>query len=212
MKKDISMAALIQWVYGAQKAHTVIDQGRGLLPDERRADGRAVREVSGCGVARCMDNGVLGVEIDYYGPDMGSLHVDADEVHSMVRMAQDIRMFDYIQVGQIIHYGQTGIVPDWMPGAVPSIRPVVGRKGRVKMLYADPKRQRGAYACEVEIVLTPQQIEMARDVYAKFVDAMEKLKLFYQDNPLKLNSFQVVELGLERVPWEKNVDLGVSIS
>ncbi|PCI51927.1 MAG: hypothetical protein COB49_00555 [Alphaproteobacteria bacterium] len=208
MKKDISMAALLQWTYGAQKAHLVVDQGRGLLPDERRADGRVVQAVSGCGVARCMDNAILGVEIDYYGPDHGSLDTDAEEVHDLVRSAVDIRMFDYVQTGQIIHYGQTGVLPNWMPGAVPKLGPVLDRRGRPKMLYADMRNSKRPYLCELKLIISPQQIEIAREIYSKFVNAVDRLKKYYQANPLKLNGYQVVSLGIQHDPWKKNIDDG----
>lgn len=210
MKKGVSMADLIAWVYGAQKAHRTIDQGRGLLPDERRADGRMVQMVSGDGVARCMENAILGVEIDYFGPDAGSIHPDAEEVHDLVRSATALRMMDYVQVGQLIHYGETGIAPNWMPAAVPEIRPVIGRKGKPKLLYEDPARSRGAYACVLQIVRSRQDIDLAREVYSHFVDAMSILQFYYQDNPLKLINYRVTGLGIPRHPWQKVIDFGGS--
>ena len=209
MKKDISIADLLLWVYGAQKAHLVLDQGRGLLPDERRADGREVQGVSGCGVQRCMDNAVLGVEIDYFGPDRGSLHVDAEEVHDLVRGSAILSMFDYAQVGQIIHYGQTGVCPDWMPGAVPVLRGRRDGKGRPVMLYPlpeDKRRRRLAYACELEVVMSAAQIDLARDVYYWWFEAMDMLKIYYQTNPMSLKDFSVVSVGVEAEPWQKEFD------
>lgn len=214
MKKEISMADLLLWTYSIQKAHMAVDQGRGLFPDERRADGRAVREVSGCGVARCMDNAVLGTEIDYFGPDVGSLHPDAEEVHDLVRHAVDLGMMDYIQVGQIIHFGQTGSTPDWMEGAKPQIGGIWDKKGRPRMVYLsqeDQRRRRNPIACELQITLNQWQIDTARDIYGAWVDAVRRLYFYYRANPMKLNNHRVVATGVASCPWQKDIDMCISI-
>ncbi len=64
MTDSIDIENLLVWTYHDQLAHILIGRGVGLYETERRVDDIEWRRISGDGVAACLREALLGVQID----------------------------------------------------------------------------------------------------------------------------------------------------
>ncbi len=103
---------ILIWTYHNQLAHILIGRGVGLYEAERRIDDIEWRRISGDGVAACLRDALLGVEIDrsqYQGVVV--IAQDAIVVHTVL-MVLGPPVCDLI-----IENARMGTRPDWRPGA-----------------------------------------------------------------------------------------------
>lgn len=102
------------WTYQKQQAHKVDDRlGRA---------GQPMGHARCCSVSRTAEAGALGAIIHGSGRS-SALHPDAELVHELVQTS-----FGESERGLLIFFGETGMPPDWLPGAKPSFKPVLNGK------------------------------------------------------------------------------------
>lgn len=112
--RAVHVEDFLSWVYGAQRAHVVYDQG--LYGNEARTAWHRGASPDGCvGVERLA---VLGRRVDGGGRvGLGQLHPDAEAAHEWVLGAG--------RAGHLlVLYGKRGEVPDWLPDHAPRLVPV----------------------------------------------------------------------------------------
>lgn len=147
------------WTYQSQRAHKV--------EDRLARAGYPMGHASRCSAARVAEAAALGAVIHGTGTS-SALHADAEMLHDLVRSPE----FDDTERGLVIFFGETGVAPDWMPGAKPGFRPVLNGRNKPAMIF---DRNNNAIACRVELTQTQQEINERRGYYTTWWFAMAKL-------------------------------------
>jgi hypothetical protein len=195
-RHDIRIEELLLWTYQRQKADLVIERGVGLFPQEKDADGIFYRMISGDGTYQIHRNYELGIKLEGCGFPTCEIHPDAETVHELIKT----KSFTHLERGLLIEFGKTGLMPDWMPGAKPQIRPAVKKNGKLKMIYRDRENTKPV-ACEIEIVLSQEHIDYMRSVYTKWWAALDKLCRMLWENDALVTSFNVLPPASAKQPW-----------
>lgn len=154
-----SVEEWVIWTYQDQQAHKV--------EDRLALVGRPMGHASRCSVARVAEAAALGAIIHGTGRS-AALHPDAELVHDTVRSSE----LDDVERGLILEFGETAMVPDWMPDAKPCFRPVRKPNGKPAMIL---DRNDNVIACRVEEAVTAEEIRHRRWCYTRWWFAMAKL-------------------------------------
>ena len=195
-RKDVTIEELVIWTYEKQKADLIEDRGIGLMPHEKDADGIFYKLISGDGTYQIHRNWELGIKLEITGYPTAQIHPDAELVHDMIKS----KRFTHLERGLLIDFGKTGLMPDWMPGAKPQIRPALKKNGKPKMIFAD-RHYKKPIACELEIVMSQDHIDFKRKVYTQWLDALLKLATeLWQADDL-VTSFNVLKPMATKAPW-----------
>lgn len=149
MKKQIAIEDLIVWTYERQCAHAVVSTA--IMPSK-----------GGDSIAMVERLGALGTAIDG-SSGFSVIHPDAETIHL------EVLKLGFPQTGILIRFGKTSIIPDWMPGAVPIIRPKLRKNGKIKYIR---DKHGNALSPEVEVILSQHSIDTARAAYTEFRDAL----------------------------------------
>ncbi len=195
-RHDITVEDLVIWTYQRQRADLIVERGVGLLPHEKDADGIFYKNISGDGTYQVQRNAELGTRIDCFGFPSAEIHPDAELVHELIKT----KFFTHLDRGLLIDFGKTGLVPDWLPGAKPEIRPAYKKNGKLKMIYGDRKHP---IACEIEIVMSQDHIDFKRRIYTQWWDALDKLRAQLWERDTQVTSFNVQVPGAARTPWQR---------
>lgn len=195
-RHDITVENLVIWTYQRQKADLIVERGVGLLPQEKGADGIFYKNISGDGTYQVQRNAELGTRIDCFGFPSAEIHPDAELVHELIKA----RIFTHLERGLLIDFGKTGLVPDWLPGAKPEVRPVYRKNGKPKMIYADRDRTK-PIACEIQIVMSQDHIDFKRRIYEQWWAALDKLCTELWKGDKQVTSYNVQPPALARTPW-----------
>ena len=198
---------ILIWTYHDQLAHILIGRGVGLYEAERRIDDIEWRRISGDGVAACLRDALLGVEIDR-SPYQGVVAIaqDAVVVHMVVMsLLPSVR-------DMIIENGRMGTRPDWRPGARFRYEPkwktvprwteeglprpksfVIERK-----YYKNSNQVRTSW-CPIRAIDDPDIIDQARNRYSAWHAGLLALAEFFdQGGDLP---YHTVGLGATECPW-----------
>lgn len=195
-RENIRIEELVIWTYEKQKADIIEDRGVGLLLCEKDADGIFYRMISGDGTYQIHRNWELGIKLEFSGWPTAQIHPDAELIHDLIKS----KKFTHLERGLLIDFGKTGLMPDWLPGAKPQIRPALNRKGKPKMLYADNSRK-VAIACVLDIVLSQDHIDFKRKIYNDWWAALDKLKAELWRVDDLVTSFNVMPSMAKQSPW-----------
>jgi len=157
----------VTWTYREQKARTVEDR----LALAGQPSGHATR----CSVARVAEAAALGAVIAGGGRS-AALHPDAELVHETVMTA-----LDPMQRGLVIAFGETGVVPDWVPGGLRIDRMTTPRGSPTYVTdeHRNPK------ACLFRFVCDPQVIAYRRHVYRVWWLSLSMLAILLREAGLK---------------------------
>lgn len=194
-RHDMTVDDLLIWTYQRQRADLIVERGVGLLPHEKDADGIFYKNISGDGAYQVQRNAELGTRIDCFGFPSAEIHPDAELVHELIKT----KFFTHLDRGLLIDFGKTGLVPDWLPGAKPEIRPAYKKNGKLKMIYGDRKHP---IACEIEIVMSQDHIDFKRRIYTQWWDALDKLRAQLWEKDTLVTSFNVQGPSAARTPWD----------
>lgn len=195
-RQDIRIEELVIWTYEKQKADIIEDRGVGLMPHEKDADGIFYRMISGDGTYQIHRNWELGIKLEITGWPTAQIHPDAELIHDLIKS----KKFTHLERGLLIDFGKTGLMPDWMPGAKPQIRPALNRKGKPKMLYAYGSRKK-PIACILEIINPQEHINFKRKIYNDWWAALDKLKAELWAGDDMVTSFNVLPSLAKKSPW-----------
>jgi hypothetical protein len=198
-RHDVHVEELVIWTYQRQKADLIVERGVGLYPQEKDADGIFHKRISGDGVYQIHRNQELGVRVDCIGFPTADIHPDAETVHELIKT----KAFTHLERGLLIDFGKTGLMPDWMPGAKPEVRPALKKNGKLKMIHSDRNKTK-PIACEIEIVMTQDHIDFKRSIYTSWLGSLEKLCGEIWKNDLLMTSFNVLPPAAEKEPWKKS--------
>lgn len=164
-----------------------------------------------------------GVQIDT-SKGRSSPHEDAEVIAGSVGKLVKLRHGRALAIS-IALFGRTGIVPDWMPGAVPRIQPVewgkrnhLGRFAKTQILRTwhqwytvpHPKNPKHSIRRKAKIVeewcpctWSPslQQIESARAGYVEWWRALDMVRIDVKS--MGLRKFDIIDAMPPRRPWLK---------
>lgn len=152
--------------------------------------------ISGDGAYQIHRNHEIGIKPDGGGYATAEIHPDAETVHELIKT----KTFTHLERGLLIEFGKSGVMPDWLPGAKPEIRPARKKNGKLKMIYAH-KKNHDPIACEIEVVMEQSHIDFKRDVYARWWEAMDKLCREIWKNDAGMTSFNVLPPLAAKEPW-----------
>lgn len=194
-RQTVTVDEFLTWAYQVERIDTVVDRGGGLYPAERSAQGVDVRHVSG-------GSGYLplGTKVDFSGVASGDAHPDAELVHDLICS----RAFGHYQRGILFDYARTGMVPDWMPDARPTIVPRYDARGRV-VVRRDSNRN--PVYCPIDVQVSLAGIETMRVYYRDWWDAMRDLTYRLWAADANMTSFNIVALKKMREPWKSVLTL-----
>lgn len=190
-RTDITMRALLEWAYGAQKVHRGGGRGKMVAPNgysSMSATGAVLERLKlGCQVS----GGGVGVK----GSDCDQ---DALTVHCYVQwLASEERAL-------VIRCAAVSAVPNWSPLIPPyACVPVPGRRGRpYKGIY---DRHGNEVGCEVEYQGVPrrkaeERVRYAREIYGRWYSALAVLRDAVAAVD-ELRRWRVTGVGAEPVPW-----------
>jgi len=183
-RKAVDVGELLLWTYQDQAADAVLrKQGVGIRPAGYRSNMVSIER-----------NGMLGAKIDCTGSARFGgvdIHPDAEAVHYAVTT------MTHLQIGLVIDYAKTGMVPDWYEGEEPRPVPVLRGNGKPKMEYFDPDRRSKPAYCLIEYEPEISDVRFARRVYVQWWDALALLVEKLQD----LESHEVTGPAFPREPW-----------
>lgn len=197
-RHDIHVEDLVMWTYQRQKADLIVERGVGLYPHEKDADGIFYKNISGDGTYQVLRNSELGTRIDCIGFPSAEIHPDAELVHETIKA----KAFTHLERGLLIDFGKTGLVPDWLPGAKPEIRPMLRKNGQIKMIYGG-KNNHKAIGCEIEIVMSQDHIDFKRRIYGQWWRALEKLCKELWEKDTLVTSYNVQAPAVAFEPWQR---------
>lgn len=192
-KRDIDIEDFMIWVYQHQKADAVIDHGHGLNQLEREAAGLEVYRNSADGCYTVAQTAILGTRVDYFGPSCALVHPDAELAHDMVKSMRGI------EYALILECAKHGNRPDWMPGAVPMLRPKRRANGKMVMIC---DKNRNVIGCELDNILDIASIEFARKMYMTWWNALAHLADALEYHADMLKSFRVTRPAAPFAPWK----------
>lgn len=195
-RHDVHIEELVIWTYQRQKADLIVERGVGLYPQEKAADGIFYKMISGDGVYQVHRNQELGVRVDCIGFPTADIHPDAEMVHELIKT----KTFTYLERGLLIDFGKTGLMPDWLPGAKPEIRPAYKKNGQIKMIYGG-KNNHKPIACEIEIVMSQDHIDFKRRIYGEWWAALDKLCREIWKADKVMTSYNVKPPMAHKEPW-----------
>lgn len=195
-REDISIERFLMWAYQNQCAAQIVGRGVGLFDAEKDADGIQYKNIAGDGTHSIHRDGTLGARIDNSRFSGGDIHPDAELVHDLI-MGRNYKAADR---GLLIHYGQTGIVPDWLPGAKPRLKPKLRANGKPLMFYRDSARTKPV-GCFLEIENAPEHIEYCRSVYLYWYEMLEKLCEDLWAADVAVTSFNILKPSVKKMPW-----------
>ena len=196
VRKDMPIDQLLLWVYQTQCAAAIIGRGVGMYGPEKDADNILYKNISGDGVYAIQRNAMLGVRVDHSGWASADIHPDAELVHDLIVG----RGFTPLERGLLISYGESGVVPDWLPGVRPMVVGKFRANGKPVMVYDDSKKRKPV-ACVLEVVNSVEHIEYCRAVYARWYEAMEKLCGMLWSADVVVTSFNVEKPSMKKEPW-----------
>ncbi|MCB9990696.1 MAG: hypothetical protein H6867_04880 [Rhodospirillales bacterium] len=195
-RQNVCIDELVIWTYEKQKADLIVERGIGLYPVEKDADGIFYKLISGDGTYQIHRNHELGIKLEGGGFDTAEIHPDAETVHELIKT----KTFTHLERGLLIDFGKTGIMPDWLPGAKPEIRPARKKNGKLKMIYPY-KKNHEPIACEIEIVMSQEHIAFRRGIYSRWWAALDKLCRELWKNDVVMTSFNVLPPMAVEEPW-----------
>lgn len=184
VRETVDIERLLIWTYQVKAADSVVSRQMAWLGPDRpvtNAQGLMRMAALGCRV----DNAGLCV------PRENDLDPDAEAVHDAVMALGN-------EAGALVLYhAKTGSRPDWMPGAVSRMRPVMRGNGKPSMVYWDhPKCRKPAY-CRVTADPPQGRIDAARHVYAMWWDALRGLAETLE----QLRAYVVAGPAAAFMPW-----------
>lgn len=195
-RHNVCVDELVIWTYEKQKADLIVERGIGLYPQEKDADGIFYKMISADGVYQIHRNQELGIKVDCSGFPTAEIHPDAETVHELIKT----KAFTHLERGLLVDFGKTGLMPDWLPGAKPKIRPALKKNGKPKMIHRDRAKSK-PIACEIEIIMTQEHIDFRRDVYLRWWGALDKLCREIWKNDVVMTSFNVLPPLAANEPW-----------
>ena len=195
-RHNITVDDLVIWTYQRQRADLIVERGVGLLPHEKDADGIFYKNISGDGTYQVLRNSELGTKIDCFGFPSAEIHPDAELVHEVIKA----KSFTHLERGLLLDFGKSGLIPDWLPGAKPEIRPAYRKNGKPKMIYRDRDKTK-PIACEIEIVMSQDHIDFKRRIYSQWWDSLDKLRGVLWERDTLVTSFNVQGPNVARTPW-----------
>ncbi|TXL70117.1 hypothetical protein FHP25_35945 [Vineibacter terrae] len=198
--KPMDVEAFLHWVYARQKADRIMDHGIGLHRIEAEWDDIEIYGVSACGCAQAEQLGALGVRVDTSPYDAGRLHPDAESAAICVRETLDWRTLPLV-----VRHARVGDRPEWSTRKPQQLLPILNRKGKPVVRYADWDKHRNYGACPVTYDVDPAYIDMLNETYGTWWDAL--LLLCSTLNALTGNqrlSRRVLPPKAPRTPWEED--------
>lgn len=165
---ETDVERLLIWAYQKQRVHMA---GRG--------EGEGIASLfMGAGNGAAMDAYLsLGCCIDT--PDAGTRlaagsttnYADpvAEAVHACVLGVRDR--------GLVIQHAQAASRPDWMPGVVIRCVPVLNKRGKPTMEYANVEKSRPLYCYYTWTPCRPEHLALARGLWVAWWDAVETVRI-----------------------------------
>lgn len=186
-REQWTMREWLDWTYRRQQADAVYRQ--------------IVASVGPAGVRSSLLAAVrvaaLGVRVDCSGSAAtggADLAPEAEWLHEAV-----LRL-PAILLGQMVHYGKTGVPPDWVPDADTAPRPVLNGRGAPVMLYHPIGRR--PIACRLDYADDPRRVASLRAAYGEWHAALVRLGAAFGLAWLG----QAVAPGEPVHPWINGVD------
>lgn len=195
-RHNVCIDELVIWTYEKQKADLIVERGVGLHQFEKDADGIFYKMISGDGTYQIHRNYELGIKLECTGFPTAEIHPDAETVHELIKT----KAFTHLERGLLIDFGKTGLMPDWLPGAKPAIRPALKKNGKPKMIHRDRAKTK-PIACEIEIIMTQDHIDFKRRIYTQWWGALDKLCREIWKNDAVITSFNVLPPLAPQEPW-----------
>lgn len=190
-RKVMPVDQFLVWVYQVQKADVVMEHGVSLNRVERlianglRAGDRTMTTDSTALVeALAMGAGGQGVS--------NALHPDAETTHELVRaMAPHARQLT-------IECARGATQPDWCEGKETRLTAQIGRDGTPRVVWS----KNGDYPlyCPVDVQYHPALIDMRRDIYVMWWDALAQLALMMKRDS-RLIAHAITMPRCQRTPW-----------
>lgn len=181
-KRVVDVEELVVWTYGRQRADVVRWQGSAGPMLWAQDSLHRLEKIAVLGV-RC-DTSVASCQI----------HPDAEVVDDVVQSMRPA----YAQL--LVRYGKAGARPDWMPGVVAKMGPMLNYKGKPTMIYDQSGKH--AIGCRVVSLVWSAAIEHARAEYAMWWDALCILADRLNQKPDQLASYRVARPSAPYLPWE----------
>lgn len=175
----MTIERLLIWAYQDQQVDAIVGRG-----------GHYGRIVGIDSARRAGDRLALGCEVAGGGYARLLVHPDAEALHDAVR-----RLRPPARIGLVIRHAMAGTRPDWMAGAVPTVKPLRRANGKI---VVERDEHRHACWCPFVVDPLPQHIAFRRAVYAEWWDALEAVRGLVDGG---LSERQALPLGEPREPW-----------
>lgn len=182
LREKTDIERLLIWVYQVKAADKVTARrSANLVPAGYVTNAQGVLRMA-----------ALGCRIDNFTTvaSASDLDPDAETVHEAV-MALPIN-----EGALVLQHALTGTRPDWMPGAVARMRPLLRGNGKPELVYWDPPKCRRPAYCRVTADPSQTSIDFARGLYSRWWGTLDGLR-----HSLRLRQFIVTGPAAPRAPW-----------